>query len=220
MPPSTSTASGLRLILADDHVVVRQGIRALLEGARLEVVGEASDGQTAVQLCETLHPDVAILDVAMPRMNGVDAAREIRRSSPQTRVVVLTVFPEESYVLEALQAGVSGYVLKSNAASNLLDAIVAASRGEIYLSPTISRAVVNAYLSSGEVPRDPLSVRERQVLQLIAEGRSMREVGELLGISARTAETHRARIMEKLNIHDVPGLVRYAIRHGLISLSA
>jgi two-component system response regulator NreC len=210
----------LRIVLADDHVVVRQGIKAVLERETLEVVGEASDGHTAVRLCDTLQPDVVILDLAMPRMNGIDAAREILRSGPHRRVVLLTVYPEDSYVLEALRAGISGYVLKSNAASHLLEAIESVSRGEMYLSPTISRAVVNAYLSAGEPPRDPLSMRERQVLQLIAEGKSMRDVGELLGISARTAETHRTRIMEKLDIHDVAGLVRYAIRHGLISLSA
>ena len=218
MPPPPSAR--LRVVLVDDHVVVRQGIKALLEREALDVVGEASDGHTAITLCETLNPDVVILEIAMPKMNGIDAARQMLRHAPHRRIVVLTINPEDTSVLEALHAGISGYVLKTNPASNLFEAIDAVSRGEMYLSPTISRAVVNAYLSAGGLPQDPLSVRERQVLQLIAEGRSMREIGELLGISARTAETHRARIMEKLNIHDVPGLVRYAIKHGLISLSA
>ena len=217
MSTPASANTRLRLILVDDHAIVRQGLRALLEDAHLQVVGEAADGEAGVRLCETLRPDIAVLDVAMPRMNGIDAAREIVRTAPQTRVILLTVFSNEAYVLDAVHAGVSAYVLKSNAASSLRDAIDAASRGEMYLSPTISRAVVQAYLSSGDTPRDPLSVRERQVVQLIAEGRSMRDIGELLGTSARTAQTRRARIMEKLNIHDIPGLIRYAIKHGLIS---
>jgi DNA-binding NarL/FixJ family response regulator len=205
-----------RIVLADDHAIFRHGLRAVLQQEGLTIVGEASDGRGAVRLCETERPHVAILDVAMPLLNGVDAAREIRRRCPETRVVLLTMYAEEPYVLASLRAGVAGYVLKSNAASDLVQAIEAVARGDIYLSPGVSRTVVQAFLSGSSEPLDPLSSREREVLQLIAEGKNMKEIGDLLGISARTAETHRARIMEKLKIHDVAGLVRYAIRHGLI----
>jgi DNA-binding NarL/FixJ family response regulator len=214
------TASALphsrRVVLADDHAIFRHGLRVVLQQEGMTIVGEASDGRGAVKLCEAERPDVAILDVAMPQLNGVDAAREIRRQCPETQVVLLTMYAEEPYVLASLRAGVSGYVLKSNAASDLVQAIDAVSRGDVYLSPGVSRAVVQAFLTGSPVAEDPLSPRERGVLQLIAEGKNMKEIGDLLGISARTAETHRARIMDKLKIHDVPGLVRYAIRHGLI----
>jgi DNA-binding NarL/FixJ family response regulator len=202
-------------VLADDHVLFRQGLKALLLQAGFAVVGEASDGRCAVQLCEQERPATAILDCAMPLLNGVDAAREIRHASPGTRVVLLSMYAESAYVLAGLRAGASAYVLKSAAASDLLQAIDAVANGGIYLSPAVSRTVVDAYLAGTQLPADPLSGREREVLQLIAEGRGVKEIGELLGISARTAETHRARIMGKLEIHDVAGLVRYALKHGL-----
>jgi len=213
---SSPTPSSRRIVLADDHVVFRQGLRAILQQGGLTVVGEASDGRAAVELCDGTRPDVAILDVAMPLLNGIDAAKEIGHRCPATRVVLLTMYAEESYVLASLRAGVAGYVLKTSAASDLVQAIEAVSKGEIYLSPGVSRAVVQAFLAGDSAPADPLSPREREVLQLIAEGKNMKEIGSLLGISARTAETHRARIMGKLEIHDVPGLVRYALRRGLI----
>ena len=206
-----------RVVLADDHVIFRQGLRAVLEQEGLTIVGEASDGRAAVRLCETERPDIAILDVAMPLLNGVDAAREVHRLCPATRIVLLTMYAEEPYVLASLRAGVEGYVLKSNAAGDLIQAIAAVSRGEVYLSPGVSRTVVQAFLAGTPVADEPLSAREREVLQLIAEGKNMKEIGDLLGISSRTAETHRARIMDKLDIHDLPGLVRYAIKRGLIS---
>jgi DNA-binding NarL/FixJ family response regulator len=212
---STSPCSR-RVLLADDHVVFRQGLRAVLQQEGLEIVGEASDGLEAVRLCEATRPDIAILDVAMPLLNGVDAARQIGGLSLPTRVILLTMYAEESYVLASLRAGVSGYVLKTSAACDVMQAIDAVSRGEIYLSSGVSRTVVQAFLAGAAAPACPLSAREREVLQLIAEGKNMKEIGGLLGISARTAETHRARIMDKLGIHDVPGLVRYAIREGLI----
>jgi DNA-binding NarL/FixJ family response regulator len=202
-------------VLADDHVIFRQGLRAVLQHEGFEVVGEASDGRAAVRLCEASEPAFAILDVAMPLLNGVDAAKEIHRLCPETRVLLLTMYAEGAYVLAGLRAGISAYVLKTLAASDLVQAIEAARRGEIYLSPSVSRAVVDAFLAGSSPPEDPLSTREREVLQLIAEGRNMKEIGDLLGISARTAETHRARIMGKLDIRDVAGLVRYAIKHGL-----
>lgn len=216
MAPSVPPPSR-RVVLADDHVIFRQGLRALLEQEGVTIVGEASDGRAAARLCEAERPDIAILDVAMPLLNGVDAAHEIRRQCSQTRIVLLTMYAEEPYVLASLRAGVSGYVLKSSAAGDLIQAISAVSRGEIYLSPGVSRTVVQAFLAGAPVADDPLSVREREVLQLIAEGKNMKEIGDLLGISARTAETHRARIMDKLAIRDLPGLVRYALRRGLIA---
>jgi two-component system, NarL family, response regulator NreC len=208
-----------RVVLADDHVIFRHGLRMILQQQGLAIVGEASEGRAAVKLCEAERPDVAILDVAMPLLNGVDAAREIGRLCPDTRTVLLTMYAEEPYVLASLRAGVAGYVLKSSAAADLIQAIAAVLRGEIYLSPGVSRTVVQAFLAGSSVDDEPLSPREREVLQLIAEGKNMKEIGDLLGISNRTAETHRGRIMDKLDIHDVPGLVRYAIRHGLIGTS-
>jgi DNA-binding NarL/FixJ family response regulator len=215
---SSCSRAPRRIVLADDHVVVRQGIKAILENEGMLVVGEAPDGRTAIKLCESTLPDLAILDVSMPLLNGLDACREIRRSCPEISVLLLTMHPDESYVVAGIRAGVSGYVLKHSAAVNLLEAIDCVTRGEMYLSPTVSRIVVNALLSNVNGEEEPLSAREREVLQLIAEGRSMRAIGEALGISARTAETHRTRIMEKLDIHNVAGLVRYAIKNGLISV--
>jgi len=205
----------LRILLADDHVIVRQGLRALLDRERLEVVGEASDGREAVRLAMTLRPEVAVLDLAMPLLNGMDAAREILKTDPRTKVILLTMHTEDRYVLEALRAGVSGYVVKTRAAGDLLQAIREVQRGHFYLSPGISRVVIEAFLAKGDPPSDPLTSRERQVLQLIAEGKTTKQAAALLDISVKTAETHRTRIMQKLDIHETAGLVRYAIRLGL-----
>ena len=206
----------LRILLAEDHAVVREGLKSLLEGSGFAVVGTASDGAEAVRLCGQLQPDVAVLDFSMPNMNGAAAAAEIPRVSPKTMTVVLSAHREEPLVLEALRAGVKGYVLKASAADELIAAIQEASRGHVYLSPQVSGALVGALLSKSEQPGDPLSPRERQVLQLVAEGGTSKEVARKLGISLKTAESHRARIMDKLDIHDVAGLVRYAVRRGLI----
>ena len=206
----------LRLILADDHKVVRQGLRALLEREGLEVVGEASDGREAVQLAHAHTPDVAILDLSMPQLNGVEAAREIVHVRPETGVILLTVHTEEYQVVTALRAGIRGYVIKTQAADELVRAIREVAEGGMYLSPGVSRIVVGAYLAGSELPADPLTPRERQVLQLVAEGRTTKEVAALLGLSVKTAESYRSRIMEKLDIHETAGLVRYAIRRGLI----
>jgi DNA-binding NarL/FixJ family response regulator len=195
---------------------VREGVRALLERDGLEVIGEAADGREAVRLAGELHPDVAILDFAMPLLNGLDAANEVRRLSPATRTILLTVHTEDHYVLEALQAGVSGYVVKTQAAADLVQAIHEVCRKAIYLSPVISRTIVDAYLGKAAPPAEVLSARERQVLQLVAEGKTTKEIATLLGISTKTAESHRTRLMRKLEIHDTAGLVRYAIRRGLI----
>lgn len=205
-----------RILLADDHLIVRQGLRALLERDGLEVIGEAADGREAVRLAGELHPDVAILDFAMPLLNGLDAANEVRRLSPATRTILLTVHTEDHYVLEALQAGVSGYVVKTQAAADLVQAIHEVCRKSVYLSPVISRAIVDAYLGKAAPSAEVLTSRERQVLQLVAEGKTTKEIATLLGVSVKTAESHRTHIMRKLEIHDTAGLVRYAIRRGLI----
>jgi two-component system response regulator NreC len=205
-----------RVLLADDHALIRQGLRALLEKQGFQVVCEASDGQETIRSVEKTQPDVAIIDISMPILNGMDAARELRKSSPKTKVILLTQHDEDQYVTESLRAGVSGYVLKSQATDDLVHAIQEVRRGSVYLSPSISRAVVDAYVSKTDVPTDPLSGRERQVLQLIGEGKSTRDIAVHLGISVKTAESHRSRLMKKLDIHEIAGLVRYAIRQGVI----
>ena len=205
-----------RVLLADDHALIRQGLKALLEKQGIQVVTEASDGQEAVRLAEKTQPEVAILDITMPLLNGVDAARELIKSTPKTKVSLLTQHDEDQYVTEALRAGVKGYVLKSQAAEDLVHAIREVCKGSVYLSPGISRAVVAAYLSKTYVSPDPLSMRERQVLQLVGEGKSTKDIALQLGISVKTAESHRARLMRKLDIHETASLVRYAIRRGLI----
>jgi DNA-binding NarL/FixJ family response regulator len=197
-------------------VLVRQGLRALLEQQGFQVSGEASDGQEALRLLATVHADVAVLDISMPNLNGLDAAREMRRSAPKLKTILLTRHDEDQYVTEALRAGVKGYVLKAQAATDLIQAIDQVCRGGVYLSPGISRALVEAYRSKVELKADPLTSRERQVLQLVGEGKSTKEVARLLGISVKTAESHRARLMRKLDIHETASLVRYAIRHGLV----
>ena len=206
----------IQVLLADDHQIVRQGLRAMLEHEGYKVVGEASDGREAIRMAETTHPDVAILDLAMPALNGLDAAREILRGSPRTKAILLTMHTEDPYVLEALRAGVSGYVLKTQAALDLIQAIREVTRGAIYLSPGVSKTVVDAYRNKSDLPPDPLSPREREVLQLVAEGKTTKEVAALLGVSVKTAESHRTRIMSKLGIHETAGLVRYAIRRGIV----
>lgn len=205
-----------RILLADDHVIVRQGLKALLEREGFDVVGEASDGHEAGRLARELSPDVAILDLAMPSLNGIETGRAISRACPPVRTIALTVHTESHYVLAALEAGFSGYVLKSQAAAQLVRAIQEVLRGAIYLSPGISRVVVDASLRKTKPVEDPLTSRERQVLQLVAEGRTTKQIAKLLGVSAKTAESHRTRIMTKLSIHETAGLVRYAIRQGLI----
>jgi two-component system response regulator NreC len=206
----------VRVVLADNHALVRQGVRALLERAGLEIAGEACDGRDAVQVVAETRPDVAVLDISMPVLNGVDAARAIQQTSPGTRTVLLTRHDEVPYVSEALRAGVKGYVLKNQSAADLVQAIQHVGRGGIYLSPNISRALVDAYLGKAEAEDDPLTPRERQVLQMVGEGKSTKDVARLLGISTKTAESHRARLMRKLDIHETATLVRYAIRRGLV----
>lgn len=206
----------VRVLIADDHEMFRQGLRVLLEEEGFQFVAEASNGREAVQLCEQHHPEVAILDIAMPMLNGIFAAREIIKSSPRTKVVLLTQHTEDQMVLESLRAGVTGYVLKTRATSELVHALRAVCRGEMYLTQSISRTIVQAFLTKDSLPERPLSDRERQVLQLVAEGKTNKEIASLLGISVNTAESHRTNLMEKLDIHDTAGLVRYALRNGVI----
>jgi two-component system response regulator NreC len=208
----------LQVFLADHHLMVREGLKVMLLVAGFDVVGEASDGRAAVGMCATLQPQVAVLELRLPLLNGFDATRELGKICPATKVLLLTTSTEPSHVLAAFRAGASGYVLKTNAASILTEAINVVARNETYLSTAVSRTVVRGYLSSAAIPPDPLSVREHEVIQLIAEGKNVKEIGGILGISARTAETHRARIMAKLDIHDIAGLVRYAIAQGLIAV--
>ena len=206
----------LHILVADDHLIVRQGLKLLIEQEGFVVVGEASDGREAVRLSRELCPDIALLDLNMPLLNGTDAGVAIMQASPKTKVVLLTVHAEDHHVLDALRAGFKGYVLKTKAAEELIQAIREVARGKLYLTPGVSEAVVQAYLAKTEMPPEPLSHREREVLQLVAEGKTTKEIGVVLGISTKTAESHRTRIMAKLNIHETASLVRYAIRRGLV----
>jgi two-component system response regulator NreC len=205
----------IRIVLADDHCVVRQGVRSLLEHEGFVIVAEAADGAEAVELVAKHRPDVVVLDFGMPKMNGIDAARAIASRSPSTRTVLLTLHTEDLHVLGALKAGIHGYVVKAQPVEDVVSAIRAVHMGSTYLSPMISSIVVQACLGEREPVRE-LTNRERQVLQLVAQGRSTKEAARELGIGARTAESHRNRVLQKLGIHDTAGLVRYAIRCGLI----
>jgi DNA-binding NarL/FixJ family response regulator len=206
----------VRVVIADDHEMFREGLKALLEDEGFAFVGEASDGLEAVQLCKAQHPEVAILDLSMPLLNGIFAAQEIKKSSPRTKVVLLTQHTENHMVLSGLRAGVRGYVLKTKASAELVQALRAVCKGEMYLTQSVSSTVVQAFLMNNEVTERSLSDRERQVLQLVAEGKTTKEIATLLGISVNTAESHRSNLMDKLDIHDTAGLVRYAIHNGII----
>jgi two-component system, NarL family, response regulator NreC len=206
----------IQVLVADDHQLVRQGLKVLLEREGFRVVGEAANGQEALQLAESLHPEVAILDLAMPILNGIEAARQMQKVSPRTKAILLTMHTDRRYILEGLRGGAKGYVMKTHAADDLVRAIREAARGGTYLSPEISEAVIQAYQNTTDMPSDPLSARERQVLQLIAEGKTTKEVATTLDISVKTAETYRTRIMQKLEIHETASLVRYAIRRGFV----
>jgi DNA-binding NarL/FixJ family response regulator len=204
------------ILIADDHAIVRQGIRALLEQDGFTVVGEARNGREAIRLATREAPMLALLDFSMPLLNGIDTAQEIQKRSPETMVLLLTMYNDEKYVIEALRAGIRGYVLKDQVASDLANAIREVVQGSIYLSPGISRAVVQNLLWQNDLPDDQLTGRERQVLQLIAEGNTTKDIAEMLHVSAKTVESHRAHIMRKLDLHNIAGLVRYAIREGMI----
>ncbi len=213
----------IRTILLEDHKMVRQGLVALLQDAPdIDIVAEAGDGITAINLARTHHPDVALLDISMPGMNGLEAAQKIREVSPNTRLLFLTMHADDEYIIQALRFGGTGYVLKDADAGTLLDAVRRVHRGESYLSPevsqTIIRRVINEQAEQHGDSHENLTCRERQILQLIAESKTNREIGERLKISIKTVQTHRANLMNKLDIHDQTSLVKYAIRHGLVKL--
>ncbi len=214
----------VNVLIVEDHTLVRSGMRALLESARnLTVVGEAGDGREAVELTDKLLPDVVLMDVAMPNLNGIEATRQIRANHPDIRVLMLSMHKDREYIFEALKAGASGYVPKDAASTELLSAIAAVVEGKTYLSPPLSEVIMDDYArraqgktASSELEK--LSNREREVLQLIGEGNSSAEIGKTLHISVRTVDTHRHNIMEKLAIHSIAGLTKFAIRHGLCPL--
>jgi len=210
----------MRVVLADDHNLVRAGIRKLLEAiAGIEVVGEAEDGLALVALARDLEPDLVLMDIGMPRLSGLEAAARLRETQPSVRVLILSMHLNEEYVRQALRHGAAGYLLKDAAPTELSTAIQAVLRGETYLSPAVSKGVMSDYvdrLRQAE-PGGPLTPRRREVLQLVAEGLSSKEIARRLDISVKTVETHRTEVMKQLNIHEVAGLVRYAIRVGLIS---
>jgi DNA-binding NarL/FixJ family response regulator len=207
----------MRIVLADDHPMLRQGVRALLERHGVEVVADVPDGKAAVEAARQLHPDVAVLDIMMPILNGIDAARQIAETCPETQVVLLTALEQQRLVTEAVHAGVRGFVLKTQAGEDLVQAIEQVSRGGFYVGAGVSQAVVEACRAAAAEDRARLTSRERQVVQLVAEGKSTKQIAALLAITLKTAEFHRARVMKKLDVHDVAGLVRYAIREGLIT---
>lgn len=212
--------SRTRILLADDHTLVRAGLRALVESIDgAEVVGESGEGRETLELIGTLRPDVVLLDIGMPGLNGLEVARRAAEASPRTRVIILSMHAEASYVRQALQAGVAGYLLKGAAVAELPLALASVMRGETYLTPRVSRTVVEGMLGDAAPGADPLAgltQRQREILQLIAEGRSTKEIAGILDVSVKTVETHRARLMERLGIHDVAGLVRFAIKAGLV----
>ena len=212
----------IRILLADDHTVVRQGLRKLLEERPdWEVIAEAGDGREAVRLAEQHKPDVAILDVAMPLLNGIEATRQIARRVPGTRVLVLSMHADEAYVTQILQAGATGYLLKDSADVDLLKAVEEAAQGRSFFSPAIARVMLDDYVrqlaDKGITDRyESLSEREREIFQLIAEARTNKEIAALLNVSPSTVETHRAHIMEKLDLHSAAEIVLYAVRRGVI----
>jgi DNA-binding NarL/FixJ family response regulator len=205
-----------RVLLADDHRIFREILRTFLESNGWPVVGEAADGLAVIEMARQLHPDTSILDFRMPGLNGIDAARELLKLEPRMNILLLTAYHEDHLVIEALRAGVRGYVTKTQATTDLLQAMRETSGGAIYLSPGVTRVVVDGCLGGGELSDDRLTLRERQVVQLVAEGRTNKEIAGILSLSTKTAESHRAHAMKKLAIHETAGLVRYAIRKGLI----
>ncbi len=207
----------MRILLADDHRIVREAVRALLERAGFDVVGEAEDGPAAIHLARFHQPDVAVLDLVMPGLTGIECAREILAMHPKTGIVLLTVFPDEHQVVAAMHAGVRGYVVKTQAATELVEAIRQVSTGAAYMGTKMSHVLASLCFSGGMVP-EALTPRLREMLRLIGEGTSTKEIAGILGVSQNTAKLYRSRIMAKLDIHDTAGLVRYAIRRGLVAL--
>jgi DNA-binding NarL/FixJ family response regulator len=213
----------IRVLLADDHKLIRAGLRLVVEQEEdLSVAGEADDGRQAVEMAKVLSPEVVVMDIGMPNLNGIEAARQIQEFAPDTAVIMLSMHSDESYVLRALGAGARAYLLKDSAAGDLVRAIRAVGEGKSFFSPAVSKVLLEDYVrklkrTGGEDSYDLLSPREREILQLVAEGRSNKEVASLLNLSVYTVETHRARIMQKLNLKGVPELILYAVRKGIIS---
>ena len=213
----------VRIVLADDHTVMRNGLRLLLERQpHLQVVGEAADGRQAVTLSETANPDVVIMDIGMPNLNGIEAARQIVNHNPRTAIAILSMHSDESYVIRALKAGARAYLLKDSAEADLLAAVRALTEGKSFFSPAISRILVEDYMRQlesrgAEDTYELLTNREREILQLLAEGRTNKEVANMLNLSLYTVETHRTHILQKLNLHSVPELILYAVRKGIIA---
>jgi DNA-binding NarL/FixJ family response regulator len=207
----------IRILLADDHAVVRQGFKMILSAhPDMEIVGEAGNGREAVQLAEELRPDIVVMDVAMPELNGIEATRRVMEAVPHSRVLALSMHKDSVYVREILRAGARGYLLKDAPAGDLVSAIRALASGEGYLSPAVSNAVLDDYRKHVTNPIDLLSSREREVLQMLAEGKTNKEIAVILNLSVYTVDAHRGRIMEKLNLHSINELVRFAVRNGLI----
>jgi DNA-binding NarL/FixJ family response regulator len=207
----------IRILLADDHAVVRQGFKMILSSqSDMEIVGEAGNGREAVELAENLKPDIVVMDVAMPELNGIEATRRLATSVPHARVVALSMHKDNVYVREILRAGARGYLLKDSVAGDLVSAVRAVAQGEGYISPAVSNAVLDDYRKHVTNPIDLLSSREREVLQMLAEGKTNKEIAAVLNLSVYTVDAHRGRIMEKLNVHSINELVRFAVRNGLI----
>jgi DNA-binding NarL/FixJ family response regulator len=212
--------SHLRVVIAEDHALVRAGMRVLLQKIEgIEVVSDVGDGWEAVKSVQTDAPDLVLMDIAMPGLNGLDATTRIVKESPTTRVILLSMHANEEYFQQALQAGASGYLLKGAELAELELALKTVARGETYLTPAVAKYAINAYREKTEGPSGPLSklsMRQREILQLIAEGQTTKDIAQRLTLSVKTVETHRSQLMERLDIHDVPGLVRFAMRAGLI----
>ncbi len=212
----------LRILIGDDHTLMRQGLRKILEERPdWEIIAEAGDGRSAVRETLALQPDVAVLDIGMPLLNGIEATRQIARRAPDVRVLILSMHADEAYITQGLQAGATGYLLKDSAGPDLIGAISAVSSGKSFFSPPIAKVVLDDYArrlgEKGQDRYDALSEREREIFQLVAEGHSTKEIAELLSVSPTTVETHRAHILQKLDIHNTAELVRYAVRRGVIS---
>jgi len=213
----------IKVLVADDHTILRQGIKALLDNqAGIEVIGEAKDGREALELVERLLPDVILMDIGMPGLNGLEATRRIKKKFPGIKVLVLTMYTNEEYVFQILNAGANGYLVKETAFQDLISAIKAVYRDEAFMSPSISKKVINRYTQgirkTNDTTCDILTTREREILQLIAEGSSSKKIAEALFISPKTVETHRTHIMDKLNIHNRTDLIKYAIRTGIVDI--
>ena len=215
VPPSANRR--IRILLADDHAVVRQGFKMILAAQPdMEIVGEAGNGREAVELAEKLRPEVVVMDVSMPELNGIEATRRLAASIPHTRVVALSMHKDSVYVREILRAGARGYLLKESLATDLVTAVRAAAAGEAYISPAVSNAVLDDYRRHVTNPIDLLTSREREVLQMLAEGKTNKEIAVVLNLSVYTVDAHRGRIMEKLNLHSINELVRFAVRNGMV----